>query len=316
MKFLEDTLHIKVREGSQAMAYGLPKYMTNRYTIEEVYLDGQKVFFLQPKTELEAVHTLNQHIQKLQTVENIPVVLSLARVTAQERQALITAAIPFVVENKQCYLPFMGTYLTERNAAPKFQVKKLLPAAQLLLFYYIYQGQEKLYSQELIKALQVSGMTVTRAIRQLEGVGLLQTYKEGVQKVVTSSYQRRELFEKAQPYLINPVKKTAYLPKRLVDANMVAAGELALAEYTLLNQPAVECYALTSFMPWKEQLQEQLFNPQEQVQVELWKYNPLVLAGDNKVDVLSLAMSCKDSYDERIEEAVEEMLEQFWEDAE
>lgn len=315
MKFLEDTLHIKVREGSQAMAYGLPRYMTNRYTIEEVYLDGKKVFFLRPKLELEAVHTLSQHIQKLQAVENIPVVISLASITAQQRQTLISAAIPFVVENKQCYLPFMGTYLTERNAAPKLQVDKLLPAAQLLLFYYIYQGQEKLYSQELIKALQVSGMTVTRAIRQLEGVGLLQTYKEGVQKVVTSSYQRRELFEKAQPYLINPVKKTAYLPKRLVNANMVAAGELALAKYTLLNQPAVECYALPSLVSWKEQLQEQLFNTQEQVQIELWKYNPLALANANKVDVLSLAMSCKDSYDERIEEAVEEMLEQFWEEA-
>ena len=45
-----------------------------------------------------------------------------------------------------------------------------------------------------------------------------------------------------------------------------------------------------------------------QVKVELWKYDPDILSGKNAVDPLSLAMSLKDEPDERIEEAVDILL--------
>ena len=48
--------------------------------------------------------------------------------------------------------------------------------------------------------------------------------------------------------------------------------------------------------------------------MELWRYDPKMLASDGYVDRLSLALALSDDNDERVEEAVEEMLTQVWRD--
>lgn len=51
---------------------------------------------------------------------------------------------------------------------------------------------------------------------------------------------------------------------------------------------------------------------ENQVCVELWKYDPQILAENESVDSLSLALSYIDDKDERVEEAVEEVLNVLW----
>ena len=48
--------------------------------------------------------------------------------------------------------------------------------------------------------------------------------------------------------------------------------------------------------------------------MEIWKYDPTVLARDHVVDPLSLIMTVQENADERTEEAIEEILEKFWEE--
>lgn len=43
--------------------------------------------------------------------------------------------------------------------------------------------------------------------------------------------------------------------------------------------------------------------------LELWKYDPKVLADHAGVDVISLSLSLRENSDERIEKSVEEMME-------
>ena len=47
-----------------------------------------------------------------------------------------------------------------------------------------------------------------------------------------------------------------------------------------------------------------------QAAVEMWRYNPRKLPTRNTVDELSLAL--REDTDERVEEAVEEMLNELW----
>ena len=44
----------------------------------------------------------------------------------------------------------------------------------------------------------------------------------------------------------------------------------------------------------------------------MWRYNPHLLSKEDKVDELSLALSLRDDADERVEAAVDEMLEKLW----
>lgn len=312
MEFLERTLHLNVKVDETKKKYPLPNYIISRYLISVAWFEKQKVFLLYPKTVMDQTNIIKKHIQKIRTIERIPVVIVLTRITARQRQNLIDAGIPFVVENKQCYLPFLGAILTEKCDIEMDSVEKLIPSAQMLLFYYIHKNKKELYANETVGALGVSAMTITRAVRQLEQVGLISTYKTGVMKVITSQYMGRELFEKAKSYLFCPVKRKQYIRKSQVDDSLLIAGDQALSMYSMLNPPRVNCYATGTPERWKIYIEDELVDDTQQVELQVWKYNPHVLAQGATVDVLSLATCFINDPDERVEESVEEMLDMYW----
>jgi DNA-binding MarR family transcriptional regulator len=312
MEFLKRTLRLNVKIDESIEKYPLPNYIISRYTMRSALFDRQKVFLLYPKTELDQVNAIKKHIQKIQALEKIPVVMVLTRITARQRQNMVDAGIPFIVENKQCYLPFLGTVLTEKCDAELESAEKLIPSAQMLLFYYIYQNQRELYANEAVAALGVSAMTITRAVRQLEQTGIIHTYKNGVKKILTSEYTGKELFEKAKGYLFCPIHRRQYIRKEMVDESLLISGDQALSLHSMLNPPRINCYATGETTKWKDHLEDTLIDDTEQVELQLWKYDPQILAKDSTVDVLSLAMCYVDDPDERVEEAVEEMLEEYW----
>ena len=51
--------------------------------------------------------------------------------------------IAFIVDGKQIYLPFMAAYLQERCDAEKSDREEILPSAQMLLLYFIYEGAKE-----------------------------------------------------------------------------------------------------------------------------------------------------------------------------
>ncbi|MDD2510474.1 MAG: hypothetical protein PHP26_06240 [Syntrophomonas sp.] len=55
-----------------------------------------------------------------------------------------------------------------------------------------------------------------------------------------------------------------------------------------------------------------LIDAEKQCALELWKYDPRLICGDGKADVLSLAISLKDVADERVEQMLDEILTEVW----
>ena len=148
-------------------------------------------------------------------------------------------------------------------------------------------------------------MTLTRAVRQLEDSGLFVTGKTGVNKFIESKYDRLELFEKSKSYLATPIISTGYIDKTQVDKNMVFAGETALSKKTMLNASKLITYAISEKNYNKKDLNDELIDPNKQVKLEIWAYNPKQFSNDNSADDISVILSFKNTNDERIEEAVE-----------
>lgn len=133
-----------------------------------------------------------------------------------------------------------------------------------------------------------------------------------MQKVLYSAKGPRELFEVAKIHLPNPVKRTIYVPKTEIKEKLLMSGYSALSEYSMLNPPAVGCYAVESVSKWEKNASGKLQNSDDQCAVELWRYDPQKLACGEIVDRLSLALALREDKDERIEEAIEEMLDGVW----
>ena len=94
-----------------------------------------------------------------------------------------------------------------------------------------------------------------------------------------------------------------------VTENMVFAGETALSEKTMLNPSRVVTYAISEKDYDKTLLTDELIDPDKQIRLELWAYNPKQFSEDNSADDISIVLSFADTNDERIEEAVDELQE-------
>ena len=120
MNYLSKVLGINVSyERSDLNHY--PNFICTRYCLRIVSLECQRVVFLYPKTELEQIEVLKKHIARIQKNENLPVVLVLKELSFRQKEYLIREKIPFIVDGKQIYLPFMAVYLQERCSAEKIE---------------------------------------------------------------------------------------------------------------------------------------------------------------------------------------------------
>ena len=285
----------------------LPVYIAGSYNFYTAYIGNKRCIMLIPTEELATLPSLKKQIAKIQQIDNVPVAFELATVSNYRRKSLIENNIPFITD-KQVFLPFIGTMLTDEKELPKLTGKFVYSTQQLFLFY-LYSKKKRLYISEAGKVLPFTAMTLTRAVKQLEATDLFLVAKDGVNKFIESKYSRYELFKKAKVYLSTPVHRAGYIDKTQVTENMVFAGETALSERTMLNPSRVVNYALSEKDYDKTLLIEELINPDKQVRLELWAYNPKQFSEDNSADDISIILSFEDTSDERIEEAVDELLE-------
>ena len=311
MEYLDKVLGIKVVYEKVEFKH-LPNYIFTRYHLQMVSMNGQRAIFIYPKTELERIEVLKIHIVRIQETEKLPIVLVLKELSFRQKEYLIRERIPFIVEERQIYLPFMALYLQERCNAEKQPREGILPSAQMLLLHFVYGGAQELSTSQAAKDLELTPTSISRASKQLEDLGLLKIKKMGVQRLLLSEDSPEMLFRKAENKLLNPIKRIVYIPQKLVGTDLLESGYSALAEYSMLNSPSVKCYATEKISQWKDVMTNSLENSQVEVAIEMWRYNPRKLSTRTSVDELSLALTLRENMDERVEEAVEEMRNKLW----
>lgn len=290
----------------------MPNYLYDRYHLQKVTLDGKDAVFVYPKTELDSISAVKKHLSRIEQAMAAPAVLVPDHLTYRQKEYLLRDHIPFIVDGKQIYLPFMAMYLQERGTGEKQAFTALLPSAQALLLHFIYRGCCQTLTSDAAQDLGFTSTSISRACRQLETLGLIHTEKQGIQKVMLSDKSPKELFDKARDRLLNPIKRTIFVPKSEICKDLLISSYAALSEYSMINPPTVEYYAAGSIALWEKASSARLLDPEDQCAVELWRYDPRRLATGRCVDRLSLALALFNDNDERVEEAVDEMLAQVW----
>ena len=314
MEYMEKVLGVKVTRSKWEGENKLPYYLLDRYSFDLADIDGITALIVKPKGGLDAIGAIRKHIKRLNGEIFCPVVFELNTITRQRKKSFIEARIPFVVPEKQLYLPFMGTLLLEKcdGGQSLNMPEKLQPSSQMLLFAFLHGKGAPVQMSRAAEQFHFSAMTISRAAAQLTETGLLQKKAVGNQRLLVSKLTPEEIFQKAEPFLMTPVKKTIYIPKSKKNKDMFSAGLTALAEQTMLNPPAME--TLGSVRPEREfpDKTTQMLDTETQCAVQLWRYDPRLISRSEKIDVFSLAASLKDEMDERVEQCVEELLKREW----
>lgn len=316
MEFITETLGVKIKRKTWEEQQKLPYFLSDEYKFQLVKLDFFTCVFITPVTELPIINTLKKHLTAIQRTTDFPIVIELDNITRQKRKSLIENRIPFVVTNKQIYLPFLGVALQEKydSNIPVLQLEKLLPSAQMLLFAFIYGHCKPLYLSEIAKRFDITSMSVLRAANQLATLKLVNITNDGRSKVINCNISPRELFEQAKQYLISPIKKKVYIDKKDIECTMFRSGLSALSAYSMLNQPQLETYGTTAQIKDTE-YSDTLIDTDKQCILEFWKYDTVKLSSGNSADILSLAVCMEESFDERVDIEIENLLnEKVWTD--
>jgi hypothetical protein len=284
----------------------LPLNIGSAYRFKMAVIGDVRCIVLDPINDIPTLPALKKQLEKIRIIDNAPIIIKLNHLSPHRKKNLIKNNIAFVT-NKQAYLPFIGAILSNENEKCE-KCEKLCPSAQELFLLYLYNNKKKFYVKDALNILPFTAMTLSRAVKQLEVTGLFKVTKDGVSNIIESKYDRIELFNKARDFLSSPVRRSGYIDKVEVTANMMLAGESALANESMLNVGKVVTLAVFEKSYDKQRLFDELIDPEHQVKLELWKYEPSQFSQGDCADLLSVALSFENTIDERIEQAVEEVI--------
>jgi len=257
----------------------------------------------------------------------VPCSLWLDKVSSARREHLINNAIPFFVDEKMVFLPFLGTQLEKRrDAALKPLADKFTTAEQCVFLWILYNKTSVCPINRIRNDLKLSQATVARAMLLLMQYGLLTFRGKGTRKKYFR-IEAKQFWDTGKKYLQTPVQKRFFLEDIALIHTMEAftAGEDALAEMTMLEVPEHQCKAVykKSFEQLKGSVvaSPDMLRSENYVIVEIWNYDPGLFAkkcpdSSSKsgiVDIFSLYASLENlTEDVRIEKEFEKLMEDFF----
>ncbi len=261
----------------------------------------------------QAPAVLRKHISLVQTTSKADVIYVRSRLTAYNLKRLVKQKVPFIVPGNQMYLPTLGIDFREHFRRLRAEPVTLSPAAQVLVLHALLRAREELLTPKDVAArLGYSAMSMSRAFDEVETTKIGEVSTSGKERRLRFVGKPQEIWTKAQPFLRSPVRKRVCI-QRVAAVQGPHAGLSALAEHTMLAAPARPTHAL-SREEWQALRQEHAIvevpdQDPEALEVEVWTYSPARLADGDLVDPLSLYLSLRDSDDERVSAALEELLE-------
>ena len=310
---------VKIREYNIKLS--LPIFMTMRdIAMVEIYGVNFAIVDVIKESEL-SVAAMKKQKAKYEEALQCPVAYQVNLNSVSMRNALVKNQVPFVDLPGNVFLPFMGIVLQDVYRKQLVKVDKMMPATQMVFLELFYMNdEESALKSEIANKLNLTKTSITRATAQLEVMGLIEQMKSGTEISIKRNYSRREYYEKAKGYLINPIQKIVTIMVADANWNMKCAGETALSQMSQLNPPRIEEMAIykgDESVDQFEIVEERVADPNSIIKVQLWKYNPVYFASKGRVsrrgcvDPISLIASFKGNEDERIEMNIDELLENY-----
>lgn len=315
-ELLENILGEKIKSTNNVSKAGLPIYLSSREMYKVILYDVEFILIVWPSGSKLDIRQISRQYADYIEFFKVNVAFSFDSFTKDQREALIRMHIPFVSLPGHVYLPFLGVYLSNRFNSSKVSGGDMFtPAAQMLYLLLAYSKKTDMLSKsEAAKRLGITNMSITRASAMLKEKGLLDEYRNGGEILMYKTYTGFDYFEKAKSYLINPVQRRFCFDHDKASDDGLLAGESALSSYSMLNPPRITVKAYWKKDESLERMNEIdpfLRSDDEYMKAEVWKYPPELFVNEGRVDPISLYCSLRDETDERIEEAMETVLEEY-----
>lgn len=289
----------------------LPLKFKGQYTIYNVFSNQIEWIVVKPNLSVH-LNELRRDQKQLQKLTHLNVALYFDRLNTYTKNVLLDEGIPFIIGDKQLYLPFYGVSLAEKDNRKLAPVQTISFLTQKLLLLALYEKWENMNVTKIAKKLDVSKMSITRCFDEIEYLGLdiLSTSKSS--RMIHVKDDGKILFEKIKRYLRNPVI-TKYVFNKDLQLEKIA-GISALAEYSLLEDNAYPTYAILKKDLKNIDFENAVVYEDEDIGCVALELGYFIDCFKNSVAdpiTVYLSLSENELNDERIEISVREMMEEY-----
>ncbi len=310
-RFIEKALHQKIELVPLESAASFPLVLWANYDCYTMKIAGQTCILAVLKEETNLSEIRKQYRQMVQLTGK-SCVLYLKKLNYYSRDKMLEEGIPFIWENRQVYMPFLGFLLQTnetRELKPCFQISFL---TQKLLLTALYDEWDAVSVTEVAQRMSVSKMSVTRVFDEIESLDIPVLKKTGRFRKYVKNGTKKEIWEMIKPFLRSPLLREYRLEHKF-PGKFRKSGISALAEMSLLGDNVYPTYGITKYDIRKEGIDREKEVPIGEepgcIIQELGYCIPF--KGDAAIDPLTVYLLLKTEEDPRVEMALEEMLEEY-----
>ena len=153
--------------------------------------------------------------------------------------------INFIIPGIHLYLPGLLIDMKKTYSKPRELKSKLVPSAQCILLYYILNSAndfENLSLKSIAGKFNYTSMAISKAVGNLQQFHLCELLGTK-EKHIHFIGKRSDLWEKALPFMVNPVLKRVYTDIKPEKAKL-KAYTTALPEYSNMNPSKQNYFAI------------------------------------------------------------------------
>ena len=311
--FIEKSLRRPITLADNAEIFKkLPLKFRGNYELFSVYQDSVEWIIAKPKKELR-LNALRYDRSQIEKTAGLNCALYFNKLNYYTKETMLNEGIPFILEGKQVFLPFLGMLLSEKDDRRLVPVHTISFLTQKLILCALYEKWNDMNATKIAEKLGVTKMSVSRCLDEIEYLDIKILDKSGKTRKVSVSEEIRVLWEEIKLVLRNPVISRFQLAEDIrLDKK---AGISALCEFSMLSDNVYPTYAVT-----KGDLKEtnikiiRQISIGEEIGCEVLELGYFIEYNGKMVqDPLSvmLSLSAEDLEDERVQICIEEMLEEY-----
>ena len=322
MRAMEQVLRAQVDERVLIKPWrimdALPLFLRSLYAVHTVTLLDNACVLIELLDQTVGIEELEEHLQRFQQATDRHAIVYFRELSHYRRMRLLERRIPFVADDGQMFLPFLGLRLhkSSRNLGPSKR-KRFSPTTQLSYLWFLHHKDAQINATRLAQVFGFTEMSASRALHALYQARLV-NYQVGGKTGRSKEYRRIDdpsFFTQAQPFLANPVKSRLWVAEEPSDAWI--GGREALERFGLLPKTGRIVRVVgpdRSDLPALHEVEDPAFTVGTHVvEIEVWSYDPAVFASNGFVDSLSLVASMEGNEDEQVSRALREfMRKQAW----
>jgi len=292
----------------------LPLYIKSGYELWNCSIAGFGVLFARVKEPNVSLTIHYNAIKKIEELCPCHVVLVFDYLDSRSINRLINRHVPFVIKDKQIYMPFalMQMQTNKLSNKPFKKSQDLSPTADTILIGYL-NGKicNDVMIKEIASAIGKEARATSTALALLKSLEYLRIEKHGRSKIIYF-ISKEDIYERLKDEGKSPVKYLFYTNSQLFDEKIVFSGYSALEKFSTLMDGSLPTVAINAKQFPSKTIDEITCEKEEaSYQVEVWNRDPFIFSVNGSVNPLYILRLFKDEHDERTQYALTDIEEKI-----